>query len=156
MKLLFKQRFISLFDSYDVYNESNEIYFKVKGKFAIGRHFKIYNSNDEEIGRLRQKLFTILPKYKIYKNDQKLGEIKKQLTLFTPKFKINFNNYTVKGNFFEWDYNVYKDNKEVAKISKELFHLVDTYIIDVNTDDALIALMIVIAIDAIKDRKHNN
>ena len=39
----------------------------------------------------------------------------------------------------------------VATVSKELFHLTDTYVIDVNDPrDALCALMLVLAIDAEK------
>lgn len=53
---------------------------------------------------------------------------------------------------FEWDYTVREAcGGVVATISKELFHLTDTYVIDVaNPKDALHALMLVLAIDAEK------
>jgi uncharacterized protein YxjI len=34
MKLLFKQRFFSWFDSYDIYNESSETVYTVKGQLS--------------------------------------------------------------------------------------------------------------------------
>ena len=36
MKLLFKQRFFSWFDSYDIYNEAGETVYVVKGQLSWG------------------------------------------------------------------------------------------------------------------------
>ena len=118
--------------------------------------FKIYDSNNEEVGQVKQKLFTLLPKYELYQNNIKLGEIKKEFTLLKPKFTLDFNNYSVEGSFLEWDYSIKKDGIVIASVTKELFKLTDTYIIDVNEEDALIALMIVIAIDSNKDLRNDS
>ena len=156
MKLLFKQRFLSWFDSYDIYDEYGEVYFTVKGQLSWGHTFKIYDKNNQEIGMLKQKLFTFLPKYEIYVNNRLLGEIHKEFTFFTPKFYITFNDYTVSGDFFNWDYDVYREGKKVSSINKEIFKLTDTYVITTTEEEALISLMIVLAIDSIKDRNSNN
>lgn len=153
MKLTFKQKLISVFDSYNVYDDNDNVYFKVKGKLAVGHSFIIFDKNNEEVGKLKQKIFTFLPKYKVFINDEKVGMIRKKFTFFKPKFDVTFDNYKVEGNFLEWDYRVYKDNDKVATISKRLFNLTDTYVIDVNEEDALVVLMIVISIDSIKDRR---
>ena len=42
MKLLFKQRFFSWFDSYDIYNEFGEVCYSVKGQLSWGHCFKIF------------------------------------------------------------------------------------------------------------------
>ena len=156
MKLLFKQRFFSWFNSYDIYDEYGEVYFTVKGQLSWGHTFKIYDKNNQEIGMLKQKLFTFLPKYEIYVNNRLLGEIHKEFTFFTPKFYITFNGYTVSGDFFNWDYDVYREGKKVSSINKEIFKLTDTYVITTTEEEALISLMIVLAIDSIKDRNSNN
>ena len=36
MRLLFKQRFFSWFDSYDIYNEAGETVYTVEGKLSWG------------------------------------------------------------------------------------------------------------------------
>ena len=56
------------------------------------------------------------------------------------------------GNVFGWDYSIEdRSGNEIAYISKEIFHLSDTYVIDVvNESDALYALMFTLAIDAEK------
>ena len=105
---------------------------------------------------LKQRLFTFLPKYEIYINNRLLGEIHKEFTFFKPKFNITFNNYTVDGDFFDWDYDVYRDGIKVSSINKEIFKLTDTYTITTSEEEALISLMIVLASDSIKDRNSNN
>ena len=40
MKLLFKQRFFSWFDSYDIYGENGDTMYEVKGQFAWGHCLK--------------------------------------------------------------------------------------------------------------------
>ncbi len=81
-----------------------------------------------------------------------MGCINKELTFFKPKFNIDCNGWQVEGDFWEWDYTI-RDSfgAAIASVSKELFHWTDTYVIDVaDPQDALCALMLVLAIDAEK------
>ena len=52
----------------------------------------------------------------------------------------------------EWDYSILdRSGYSIARVSKELFHMTDTYVIDVqDLGNALDALMFVLAIDAEK------
>ena len=152
MRLLFKQRFFSWFDSYDIYNEAGQTVYTVKGQLAWGHCLKIFDSFGNEIGLVKEKILTFLPKLEIYIGNQYMGCISKELTLFRPKYNIECNGWHVEGNFFEWDYNIVNlSGQRVAIVSKELFNFTDTYTIDVcNPEDALLALMLVLAIDAEK------
>lgn len=152
MKLLFKQRFFSWFDSYDIYNEAGNTVYTVKGQLAWGHCLKIFDSFGNEIGLVKEKILTFLPKFEIYVDSRYMGCISKELTLFRPKFNIDCNGWHVEGDFFEWDYNIIDmSGQMVATVSKELFNFTDTYTIDVyNPDDTLLALMLVLAIDAEK------
>ena len=58
MKLLFKQRFFSWFDSYDIYDESGNTMFVVKGELAWGHLLRIYDANGREIGCIKEKILT--------------------------------------------------------------------------------------------------
>ncbi|MBP9999963.1 MAG: hypothetical protein KBT01_00285, partial [Clostridiales bacterium] len=73
-------------------------------------------------------------------------------SFFTPHYNIDFNGWHIDGTILEWDYTIQdRTGDTIAIISKELFHWKDTYIIDVkNPEDALSALMVVLAIDAEK------
>ncbi len=152
MKLLFKQRLFSWFDSYDVYDEAGNTIYTVKGQLAWGHCQKIYNAQGVEMGMVQQRIFTLLPKFEIYIKDQYVGCISKEFTFLKPRYNIDFNGWHVQGDFMEWDYKITDGlGRNVATISKELIRWTDTYSIDVvNSADALAALMLVIAIDAEK------
>lgn len=151
MKLLFKQRMFSWFDSYDIYDEMGNTVFTVKGKLAWGHRLEIYNANGDHIATINEKVLTFLPKFEIYIGDNYVGQIVKEFSLFRPSFSIDFNGWQVQGDFFEWDYQIVYGNFVVATIQKELFNWTDTYTIDVqNPNDALPALLVTLAIDAVK------
>ncbi len=152
MKLLFKQRLFSWFDSYDIYNIYGEVVYTVKGQLAWGHTLKIFDANGLEIATVKEKVFTWLPRFEMYFGERYIGSINKEFTFFKPRFNIDFNGWRVEGNFLEWDYKIISANENViATVSKEIFRLTDTYTIDVyNEQDALCALMLVIAIDAEK------
>ena len=152
MKLLFKQRFFSWFDSYDIYNEYGETVYTVRGQLAWGHCLKIFDANDNEIGTVRERIFTFLPKFEMYLGEDYVGCISKEFTFFKPAYNIDCNGWSVEGDFFEWEYSI-RDRwgEDIAAVSKEIFNWTDTYVIDVkNPDDALCALMLVLAIDAEK------
>ncbi|MBQ2677271.1 MAG: LURP-one-related family protein [Clostridia bacterium] len=157
MKLLFKQRFFSWFDSYDIYNELGETVYTVKGKLAWGHCLKIYDAEGREVGTVKERVLSWLPKFEIYFGNEYIGNINKEFTFFKPKFNIDYNGWWVDGDWFEWDYSIYNSlDKNIANVSKELWKLTDTYVIDVfNPQDALFVLMLVLAIDAEKCSRSN-
>ena len=152
MKLLFKQRFFSWFDSYDIFTEFGQTAYTVKGQLAWGHCLKIFDSYGEEIGTVRERVLTFLPKFELYYKDNYIGCISKEFSLFKPKFDIDFNGWHVEGDFFEWDYSIVDAGGNlIATVTKELFNWTDTYSIDINEpQNALYALMLVLAIDAEK------
>ena len=157
MKLLFKQRFFSWFDSYDIYNEAGETVYTVKGQLSWGHCLKIYDVQEREIGTVREQIFTFLPKFEMYIGDRYIGCISKEFTFFIPKYNIDCNGWEVEGDWLEWDYQILgRSGSPVATVSKELFNWTDTYVIDVvDPKDALCALMLVLAIDAEKCSRSN-
>lgn len=152
MKLILKQRILTWFDSFNIYDESGKIYFKVKGKLAWGHKLVIYDAAGNEVGVVREKIIDLLPHFNLFKDGEKVGCISKKLTLISPKFKIDFRDWDVKGDWMAWDYSIHdRSGRTTARIYKKLLRLVDTYVIDVADDaDALDALMVVLAIDAEK------
>lgn len=152
MKLLFKQRMFSWFDSYDIYNEAGEVVYVVKGQLAWGHCLKIFDAWGGEIGMVKERVLTFLPSFELYVGDDYLGCIRKEFALFKPVYTIECNGWQVEGNFWEWDYEITgPDGEPKAAVSKQLLNWTDTYVIDVaDPADALCALMLVLAIDAEK------
>ena len=152
MKLLFKQRMFSWFDSYDIYDEEGNTVYTVKGQLAWGHTLKIYDAMDREIGTVKQRIFSWLPTFELYLGDQLMGSIKKEFSFLRPRYHIDCNGWQVEGSFLEWDYQIYAPSGlQVATVSKELWNWTDTYTIDIRDPaDSLLALMLVLAIDAEK------
>lgn len=153
-KLLFKQRLFSWFDSYDIdiYDETEQTVYVVKGQLAWGHCLKIFSVYGEEVGTVKEKVLTLLPKFEVYEKERYIGCIQKELTFLKPKYDIDFNGWHIEGGYMEWDYTIVgSGGQRIAAISKELFHMTDTYVMDiVNPEDALYVLMFVLAIDAEK------
>ena len=152
MKLLFKQKLFSWFDSYDIYDEAGNIVFKVKGELSWGHLLRIYDALGNEVGYIKERILTWLPKFEMYIGENCIGCIQKEFSFFKPKFNIDYNGWNVEGDWFEWDYTIVNTSGQyVASVSKELFNFTDTYVIDVeDPQNALCALMLVLAIDAEK------
>ena len=55
MKLLFKQRFFSWFDSYDIYNEAGETVYTVEGQFSWGHCLHILDAAGNHIGTVKER-----------------------------------------------------------------------------------------------------
>ena len=152
MRLLFKQRFFSWLDSYDIYDETGNTVFTVEGKLSWGHCLHILDGGGRHVATLQEKVFTFLPQFEIYIEDEYVGCIRKEFTSFTPKFTIDCIDWEVDGEWLEWDYRITSPSQgHIATVSKEVFNWTDTYVIDVpDQGNVLGALMVVLAIDAEK------
>ena len=88
----------------------------------------------------------------IYKNGSYIGCLSKEFSFLTPHYNIDYNGWHIDGTIMEWDYSILdQSGYQIAKISKELLRMTDTYVIDVHDpENTLDALMFVLAIDAEK------
>ena len=73
MKLLFRQRMFSWFDSYDIYDENENTVYVVKGQLSWGHCLKIFDACDREVGTVRERVLTLLPKFEIYEGIRTLA-----------------------------------------------------------------------------------
>lgn len=152
MKLLFKQRFFSWLDSYDIFDENGTRIFTVKGVLAWGHCLKIFSDDDRELGMVRERLLTFLrPRFDITIAGEAAGVLTKEFTLFRPRFTLDFRNWEIIGDWLEWNYRIISGAETVASLHKRLWQFTDTYEIDLkHPEDALSALAVALAIDAVK------
>lgn len=152
MKLLFKQRLFSWFDSYDIYDEAGETVFTVKGKMALGHQLEIYDRFGENVGTVKQELLSFLPRFALYQNGQCIGQIKQKMSLFKPVYTLDLKDWRIEGNIWEWEYKVVDKNGTLIMMAfKKLLNLTDTYVLNIaDPENMLLSLMIVLAIDAAK------
>jgi len=151
MKLLFKQRAFTWFDSYDIFDEAENTVYTVQGRLAWGHRLEISDAAGNYLGQVRQEVLTFRPRFSLFIGENCVGQLRKEFALFKPVFTLDCNGWEIEGNFWEWDYRVTEGSRIVMTVSKELFHWTDTYQMDIaDPRDALLCLMIVLAIDAEK------
>ena len=152
MKLYFKQRFFSWFDSYDIYLEDGSTFYTVEGQLSWGHCLHILDDAGRHIATVKEQVLTLLPRFDFYIGDERVGTLKREFTFLSPAYDLDCCGWRVTGNWLEWDYQILRrDGSTAAVIRKELFHWTDTYTIETEYDeDALCALMVVLAIDADK------
>ena len=152
MRLLFRQRMFSWFDSYDIYDEAGNTLFVVKGQLAWGHMLQIFDAAGNHLGTVKEEVLTFLPRFALYSGNQYIGDIRKEFTLMRPRFTLNYAGGTVQGDVMSWNYQIANEQGfVVAHASKQLLNWTDTYLIDVpNPHDVLLSLMIVLAIDVAK------
>ena len=155
MKLIFKQRLLSVLDSYDIYDEFGNTEYIVKGEIGVSHRFRIYNNRNIELAYIKQSLFKIFPEFKMYINGNYVGCVKKRFSLLKPIFTVKCKGLYIEGDIFEMNYKI-KDNCNhvIASINKKLLSFSDKYVLNVkNREDVLHALVIVLSIDALKCNK---
>lgn len=152
MKLLFRQRFFSWLDSYDIYNEDGSVVYTVQGRLSWGHKLVISDSQGRELGMVQEEVLTFLPRFALYLEGREVGCIQKEFTLFQPSFRLDCLGWQIQGDFFEWDYTITDPaGGQVASLSKQLLNWTDTYVLDIGqARDAIYVLMVALAIDAAK------
>ena len=154
MQLRIRQRIFSWTDSYDVYDETGEPRYEVRGAlFSLGHQIHVYRKyggeTAAEVGYIQQKLFTLMPVFEIVKDGFVCGAIRKKFTFFSQNYEVDYRGWQVEGDFLGWDYRVRENGKIVATITKELFNWSDTYVLNYyDPADEAAALLLVLAIDA--------
>ena len=100
MKLLFRQRIFSWFDSYDIYDEWGNTVYTVRGQLSWGHLLKIYDARGYAVGTVRERVLTFLPKFEMYLGDRYMGCVRKRFSFFRPVFDLDCNGWQGRAVFF--------------------------------------------------------
>lgn len=153
MRYLIKEKIFSLGDKFNIQDENGGVRYQVEGKvFSIGNKLKIYDLNGKELIYIEQKVFKFLPEYEIYMYGDLLAKVKQRLRLFRASFDIEstYGSLTVEGDVFGHDFDILKNGKSIASVSKKWVAFSDTYSVDIEDDeDQPFILALVIVLDQI-------
>lgn len=151
MQYYIKQKVFSIADKYNIYNISNDLIYEVKGEFlSFTPHFTMYDNSGYELYSIRKKISIIFEKYEVRKGGRPYALIKREFSLMKPivSIKSDEGDFTIKGDYFAHDFDIYEGVELVARVTKMWISFGDSYeisVIDYN-DPAFICAM-VIAID---------
>lgn len=157
MKLYMKQKVFSFRDRFTIKDEYGEDRYFVEGEIlSFGKKLRIYDMHGRELAFVRERLATFMPKFTVEVNDREVAEIVKKFTLFTPKYCVNGLGWDVEGDFFSHDYVITDMGRIIVSIHKQWMAWGDTFELDIaDGNNEVIALAVVLAIDAVMDRSNN-
>lgn len=149
MKLYIKQKVFSWKDKFKVFDShGNERYYVEGELFSFGKKLHVFDINGNEVAFISQKVLSFLPKYYVYIGGTQVAEIVKQFTFFRQKYTIEGLGWEINGDFFDHNYNISKNSRNIVTINKQWMTWGDSYELDIENDE-IVALSVVLAIDCV-------
>jgi uncharacterized protein YxjI len=140
-----REKLFAIGDDYWIETEGGDRAYKVNGKaLRIRATFVIENPSGDELLKIQKKMLHIRDTMKIEREGETVATVKKALiTPLRDRFAIDVENggeLSAKGNIVDHEYEIERDGKKVAEVSKRWFRVRDTYGIEVapGENDALI------------------
>ena len=161
-EFILREKMISLTDKGEIMNLDKEVIGTFRGKLIkIGNTYRIREVDETPILTIHEKIISLRSAYTFYKggeqdDDKFIGKMKQKIISIKPKYWFEDPDenrvFTMKGNILTLKFKILKDNKVVAEIHKKLFKsiLKGTYGVkmnpDLDDDSAMLILGIVIMI----------
>lgn len=154
MRFVMKQKIFSLRDSFEIFNEHDELAYVAKGGFfSIRKGLTLKDHTEAEVAKIKQKLLAWKPTFYITLQDGQRCMIKKCFfPLFKSRFLLKLPNaeVVIDGDFFAHEYRFVVGNEEIACVSKRWFSFGDTYGVDIKyPEDIELILSCVAVIDMV-------
>jgi uncharacterized protein YxjI len=148
-----KQKLFSWGDDFTIRNAQGEDSFFVDGKaFSLGDQLSFQDMARNELAFIKQKVFSWVRTYEIYRAGQLYAEMKKKpFTFLSCHFAVDIpghDDLIAEGEFLDHEYFVKRGSEVVATISKQWSPWTDTYGVDVDDrQDAVLLLACTVVID---------
>ncbi len=138
--------------------------------YVGGRTYRLYDVTDENTPLLtvKEKALAVRSTYTFYRGEKRdeneIGKLKQELVALTPRFWFEDPSgntlFTMRGDLFALDYQIVKKDAVIAEISRELFHITDTYGVrmdpSLDDDSAMVVLGTVIMLHHEKEERQEN
>lgn len=146
-----KQKIWTLGDRYTIKDANGHDCFRVEGRvWTLGDKLSFQDMSGQELAFIEQKLLRLRPTYVIYRRDELFAEVVKDWTFLKSRFTVDVpgpNDYVVKGDFFDHEFEFLRSDRPVARVSREYFTWAGTYgiwIVDGEDDVTILATAVVI------------
>ena len=159
-RLILTQKPYTFKESFQIFDENQEVKYVVKGKLASAtHHLSIYDkAGKNKLGEVKEKLIAWRSPFSmeahpqdfiIELNGKKIGKIKSRFAFGKRKFEFDFNGWIIEGNVLGFKYKVLDGKDIIMEVGQKLLYTGDTYFIDItNPENELLCLMIALAIDS--------
>ena len=158
MDLYIKERVFTWGDKFDVCDQNGTPKYYVEGEvFSWGKKLHVYDRFDREVAFIKQEVFTWMPTYKVYVNQREVAQIRREFSFFHPRYCVDGLGWDVEGSFWEHEYRITKNGRNIVSIEKEWMTWGDTYELSIADDaDEIVALAVVLTIDCVVEQQNNN
>lgn len=124
--------------------------------FPLPKTFKVFDEEEHLISQIEKKVLSFLPKFNVTLANGNHFTIKKDFSFLKSHYTIEDLDMEVKGNFWDMDFQLLKDNQVIANISQQWFRMTSTYQVEVyNETYNDLTISLVIAIDYVKELEKN-
>ena len=160
-EFLLQEKLFSIRDKVKVMGlDKQELGIFIAKILSIGKNYRLYTMEDQEnpILTVKEKVISIRSTYSFFRGDKEdenlIGKLRQKIISIKPKFWFEDPEenkmFTMKGNFWRLKYKIFLEDKVIAEISKKLWKIKDTYGLrmDESLDDesAMLVLGIVVMI----------
>lgn len=155
MKLIIKNKLVSLRGNSIIKDEQGNNKYKVKGKlFSITHKKRIYDLDNKLLFTVRNKYWKFIVN-SAYIFDSEGNKIARLKQLWGFKSRYEFIGYEddikVEGNWIGWNLSIKRNGVEIGTIQRNI-DWVDSFVLSCDEIDAPLLVAIVIAIDNIQDK----
>ncbi len=169
-EFLLQEKFISIRDKVKVMGlDKQELGIFIAKILSIGKNYRLYTMEDQEnpILTVKEKVISLRSTYSFFKGQKEdenlIGKLKQKLISIKPKFWFEDPDenklFTMKGNFWKLKYKIFLEDKVIAEISKKLWKIKDTYGLrmdeSLDDDSAMLVLGIVVMIHHEKEEQES-
>lgn len=151
MKLYIRQKIFSWGDRFSVKDAGGNDRYTVEGEvFSWGKKLHVYDMYGREAAFIRQEVWSFLPKYDVIVGSRQVAQIVKEFSFFYPKYSIEGLGWEIDGSFWDHDYEITKNGRNIVSIHKEWMTWGDCYEVDISEpSDEIVALAVVLTIDCV-------
>ena len=148
-----REKLISVGDDYWIEDDAGSRAFKVNGKVArIRDSWVLEDLAGNEVASIRERKLSVRDAIKIEVGGQE-ATVKKAMIGLRDRFHVEIEHgedLTVKGNIVDHDYEIERDGKKIAEVSKKWLRARDTYGVEVRDEaDVVLVLAVTVAVDAL-------
>ena len=153
MRYRMRKQLFSIGDDFWVEDESGQRVLKVDGKvLRVRQTFVLEDMDGREVATIHKKLVAVRDTMDVERGGRLVARVRKALFApFRQRFDVEVDDgskLTVQGNITDHEYEVRRDGRPVAEISKRWFAIRDTYAVDVAPDeDVALVLALTVAVD---------
>ena len=154
-ELYIKQKVLKITDHYPITDADQNPVYQVDEEFRfIKKKLHVSRPNGEKIFEIEKQISFLRPRFVVTFADGKQLEIRSKLTLFKKEIDIDPDELqlTLKGDFWDHSFSLYRGGQEIGKIQKKWLSWGDNYQLSIAAPEyEILFVAVVLAVDMILD-----